>query len=66
MSSMPSAPAIMPTTTARIFAVAFAPPCGGDPQPLGQQRRQPAPRGQRHDRCEPGARHEIRIIEPHR
>jgi hypothetical protein len=42
------------------------PAASDDPQPLGQQRRQPAPRGQRHDRCEPSARHEIRIIEPHR
>jgi hypothetical protein len=38
---------------------------GRDLQPLGQQRRQPAPGGQRQHRREPGARHEIRIIEPH-
>ncbi len=39
---------------------------GGDAQPIGQQRRQLAPGGQRHDRDKPGTRHKIRIIEPHR
>jgi hypothetical protein len=37
-----------------------------DPHPLGQQGRQPTPGGQRHHRREAAARHEIRIIEPHR
>jgi hypothetical protein len=30
---------------------------------LAQQSGQPAPAGQRHDRDQPGARHEIRIVE---
>jgi len=38
----------------------------GDPHPLGEQRGQPASLGQRHDRHQPGARHEVRIVEPRR
>jgi hypothetical protein len=42
------------------------PAAGGDPQPIGQQPRQPAAGGQRLHRGQPAAGHEIRIIEPHR
>jgi hypothetical protein len=34
--------------------------------PLGDQPAQPAPGRQRHHRRQPGTRHKIRIIEPHR
>jgi len=37
-----------------------------DPNPLGDQPREPTPGRQRQHRRQPGARHEIRIIEPHR
>ena len=35
MSSIESAPATIPATSARIFAAAFAPPFAGERQPLG-------------------------------
>jgi hypothetical protein len=35
-----------------------------DRDPVGQQRVQPTPLGQRHHRNQPRARHEIRIVEP--
>ena len=66
MSLMESAPATIPATSARIFAVAFAPPFAAILTRSDEQRRQPAPVGQRHHRHQPGARHEVRIIEPHR
>jgi hypothetical protein len=37
-----------------------------DPDPIGDQPAQPAPGRQRHHRRQPRARHEIRIIKPHR
>jgi len=37
---------------------------GGDGEALGQQRRETAPSGERHDRHQPSTRHEVRIVEP--
>ena len=39
---------------------------GCDPDPLGDQPAQPASGRGRQHRRQPGARHKIRIIEPHR
>jgi hypothetical protein len=65
MSSMLSAPATIPATSATIFAAAFAPPLAAI-RTLGDQPAEPAPGRQRQHRRQPDARHEIRIIEPHR
>ena len=54
----------MPATIARIFTAAFAPPFAAIVTCSAQQHGQPAAVGQRHDRDQPGARHEVRIVEP--
>jgi len=65
MSLIESAPATIPATSVRIFAVAFAPPFTAIWHPVGEQRRQPAPRGQRHHRDQPAHDTRFRIIESH-
>ena len=63
VSVIESAPQIIPATRTRTLAVAFAPPF---PAIVS---RSPSPchtAGQRHDRHQPGTRHEIRIVEPPR
>ena len=64
MSSMESAPQTIQATSARIFAAAFAPP------PFAvivsrsvSSRGSPHPISQRQHRNQPGARHEVRIVE---
>jgi hypothetical protein len=37
----------------------------GDDEPLGQQPREPTAVGQRHDRYQPHARHEVRVVGQH-
>ena len=65
MSSIESAPQTIPATSARTFAAAFAPPFAAIVSRSTSRRGQPAPLRQRHHRHQPGARHEVRIVEPH-
>ena len=63
---MLSAPATIPATSARNFAVAFAPPRAAMRSRWVSNVGQPATGGQRQHRGQPTAGHEIRIVEPHR
>ena len=69
MSAIESAPATMPATSADTFAPAATPAPPGTVRCASASSLSPARCGQRHRRDQPGARHEIRIIEhsrPHR
>jgi hypothetical protein len=48
------------------LAAGFAPPIGGDREPFGEQPTQTAALYQCHDRHQPGALHEVWIVEPGR
>ena len=69
-SSMQSAPAHIPAIRVASFGAGLADPDlilgARDVNLLGQQLRQPGLLGQRHHRHQPGARHEIVLIEHRR
>ncbi len=66
MSSMLSAPATIPATSAFTFAPALEPLSVGTVEVLVSQRLQTAFLGQRHDRDQASTRHQVRVIEERR
>ena len=66
MSSMLSAPATMPATSAAHLRPGVGALVGRHAQVLVGQRRQAALLGQGDHRDQPGARHQIRVVEDRR
>ena len=59
---MLSAPPVIPATRQPIFTGALTPARAARPDLLRNQLGEPGPLRQRHDRDQPGPRHEIRVI----